>query len=104
MSQRTRIDHATRQVLKVLREHYQPAHPDAKIEAYRYNSASIRLRIVDPAFADIRFDLRDVEVWRILKKHLSADILSQLSIILLLAPEEQADSMMNLEFDDPMPT
>ena len=104
MSQRTRVDNVTRHLLKVLREHYQPGHPDADIQAYRYNSASIRLRIVDPGFADIPFSQRDQEVWRVLKKHLSADTLSQLSLILLLAPEEQADSMMNMEFDVPSPT
>ena len=98
------VDKDSRRVLAVLREHYQPLHPDAAIEVYRYNSACIRIRIISPHFADERWGARDREVWPLLRAHLDDDLMSQISLVLLLAPDEQAGSVMNAEFDDPIPS
>ena len=104
MSRNKIVDTTTRKVLAVLREHFLPEHPDAKAEAYRYNSASVRVRIVSPHYAGVPFSRRDQDVWPVLRTHLPDDILSQISLLLLLAPDEQAGSLMNREFEEPSPS
>jgi hypothetical protein len=77
--------------------------PDAKIDAYRYNSASIRVRVIDPGFA--RRSL--IERERMVLPHLQTlpeDTLAEIMILLLLTPKETRDSMMNLEFERPTPS
>lgn len=104
MSRNKVLDPASRKILALLREFYLPDHTDAEIEVYRYNSASIRVRIVAPHFADISRSQRDKEVWPLLRKHLPDDILSQISLLLLLTPKEQNGSLMNREFEVPSPS
>jgi stress-induced morphogen len=89
-------------VMKVLAK-YQAQHPRAEIEAYRQNTVSIRVRIIDPDFAQVsRADRHDV-VWKLLDE-LPEEIQSDLSTILLLTPDEKQKSLANLEFDDPIPS
>jgi hypothetical protein len=94
-------DRATRRIQEVLERHYLPAHPEARLDVYRYNSGIIRLRVVDPAFAARRLTDRDDDLWAVLKAHLDKDTLDQLHMVILLAPSELADSMMNREFESP---
>lgn len=101
---RKRTDRASAQILDVLRQHYLPKHPAAKVDAYRYNSASIRVRVIDRGFAKTDMTERDEEVWDILNEHLSEDVLSQISLLLLLTPEETKSSLMNQEFEHPAPS
>lgn len=98
------LDATSRKIRGLLREFYLPNHPDAEVEVYRYNSASIRVRIVAPHFADVPRSQRDKEVWPVLKKHLPDDTLSQISLLLLLSPPERAGSLMNQEFEEPSPS
>jgi hypothetical protein len=95
-------DDSVRHILHVLGE-YEAIHPMAEIEVYRQNSASIRIRIIDPDFQ--RFDRvdRDAQVWGILTK-LPADIQSEISLLVLLTPEEKQTSFSSIEFDDPIPS
>src|SRR5262245_30257022 len=104
MNKTTRKDRATRELEAILREHYIPAHPEARLDIYRYNSASIRIRVIDPVFKGVGLTQRDDEIWRILKKHASGDALSQISYVLLLAPDETTTSATNREFDNPTPS
>jgi stress-induced morphogen len=79
-----------------------------KTDAYRYNSASIRVRVVDPRFEGKSDEKRDAMVEPLIKKlpkNTQADIIN----LLTLTPEEASEafnrkSLLNLEFDDPSPS
>jgi len=88
----------TRKVEEILRKEF--PHTDA----YRYNSASIRVRVVDKRFEGKTTEQRDAMVEPLLEKlpqNTQADIIN----LLTLTPGEQAaSSIANLEFDDPSPS
>jgi hypothetical protein len=86
-----------------LEEEYLPDHPDAEVEVKRYNSASIRVRIIDPAFAGQNLTARDTEIWKLLEA-LPDDIRAEINLLLLLTPPETETSLMNREFENPTPT
>jgi len=82
---------------------YQDAHPSAQIDVRRQNPVSIRVRIVDPGFSGKdRLD-REPEVWNELKK-LPDEVFADITMLLLLAPEEAASSLANVEFENPIPS
>jgi stress-induced morphogen len=89
-------------VLAALDE-YKEKHSKAIIDAYRQNSASLRIRIIDPDFGPLERIERHRLVWRILEK-LSEEVLSQVSLLLLLSPEEAKKSLTNAEFENPIPS
>jgi hypothetical protein len=99
-----KTDQAVRKIQDALRRHYQPLHPQARIDVYRYNSASIRIRVIDPDFKDKDMTERDDEVWVILKKHVPTPPLDEVNLILLLTPAETKTSLMNQEFENPSRT
>ena len=99
---RGKSDEYLQAVLKVL-DQYELQHPNAEIEVYRQNSVSIRIRIVDPDFTKVSRTERHNAVWGILDE-LPEAIQSQISVILLLSPEETKGSFANFEFDDPIPS
>jgi len=94
----------TRSVERVLQE------AGLKADAYRYNSASIRVRVVDPRFEGLANEERDALVEPILEKlpeRTQADILN----LFTFAPSEielnSSDArslLLNLEFEDPSPS
>jgi hypothetical protein len=94
---------AVRAILKALETHYRSAHPEAVIDSYRQNSASIRIRILDPAFRAMDRVSRDDRIWEILGK-LPEDIQSQITVVLLLTPEEAKTSFANMDFENPIPS
>ncbi len=81
-----------------------------QVDAYRYNSASIRLRVIDPRFDGLSIEKRDAMVEPVLEQlpeRTQADIMTLLTI----APAELQDTprtfrqcLVNLEFDDPSPS
>jgi stress-induced morphogen len=75
-------------------------HADATVEIYRQNHESIRVRIVDQSFQGVSKADRHDLVWRLLES-LPYDVLSDISVLLLLTPGETKDSLMNLEFEQP---
>ena len=91
----------SRQVEKLLRETF------PETDAYRYNPASIRVRIVDPRFAGKSTEQRDAMVEPLLKK-LPKDIQADIMNLLTLAPDEVEASVrkqvQNMEFEDPSPS
>jgi hypothetical protein len=89
-------------VRNVLSE-YKSRHPEAKVDVRRYNSASIRVRVIDPAFEGVSLVDRDDELWELLEK-LPDDTIADLSMLITLAPSELRTSMANLEFEDPSPS
>jgi hypothetical protein len=77
-----------------------PEFPNTK--AYRYNPASIRIRIIDKRFRGLNKVEREELVLPFLDT-LPEEILQDVMILLLLAPSETAKSLMNLEFENPTP-
>ena len=94
---------AVRAILNALEAAHKLAHPAAEIDSYRYNSASIRIRVIDPDFLGISRADRDDQIWEILGK-LSEDVQSQITLVLLLTPEETKTSFANMEYDNPTRT
>src|ERR1039458_1708460 len=82
---------------------YEADHPNAEIDLYRLNSVSVRVRIIDPDLAGRSKVDRSKEAWRYLNS-LPDEIQSDLSSLILLAPEETKKSFANLEFEDPIPS
>lgn len=81
-----------------------------RVDAYRYNPASIRVRVVDPRFEGLSQEQRDAMVESHLEKfpeRTQADIIT----LLTLAPSELGQVPANFkqylrsaEFDDPSPS
>lgn len=80
------------------------------VDAYRYNSASLRVRIVDARFDGVDRDKRDSMVEPHIAK-LPPDTQSDIVNLVLLTPSElnsNSDTfrefMLNTEFDNPSPS
>lgn len=82
---------------------YEQTHPDAEVMVYRQNSASVRIRVIDQAFDGASKADRHENVWRYLQS-LSDDELSEISLLLLLKPDEVEGSFANDEFENPVPS
>ncbi len=95
-------DEVIEQIVEVLRG-YEADHAQAQIDLYRQNSVSVRVRIIDPDFAGLGKPQRSEQVWRYLER-LPEEVQSDISTVLLLAPEDTKRSFANFEFDDPIPS
>jgi hypothetical protein len=73
-------------------------------EAYRFNSASIRVRVIDDRFEGKSIAEREAMVLPLFKK-LPKKTRDDVLLLLTLAPSEQgtsnSQSLMNLEFEQP---
>jgi hypothetical protein len=98
-----RTDRKVQTVLDALKKGYGASHPKAKIEAYRYNPASIRVRIIDADFVGKGLVEREEEVWPIIES-IPEDVRMEVSILLLITPSERKQSLGSMEFDDPTPS
>ena len=94
----------TRMVEDRLRPHFD------QVDAYRYNSASIRLRVIDPRFEGMKREARDTMVETELDK-LPHETQLDIVTMFTFAPSELAQTpktfreyMQNTEFEDPSPT
>ena len=81
-----------------------------RVDAYRYNLASIRVRVIDPQFEGLSIDQRDTLVEPYLDK-LPERTLGDIMTLLTFAPSELVQTpktlrafMRNAEFDDPSPS
>lgn len=97
---RGRSDDVLRQLATALGR-YQAEHPNAEIAVARQNSAAVRVRIVDPDFAGMDRVDRHERAWSYLAA-LPEAVLSQVTMLLLLLPEEQESSFANREFEHPV--
>jgi stress-induced morphogen len=95
-------DEIVDQIEEVL-EAYQKDHQQAKIAMYRQNSASVRIRIIDPDFGGMSKADRNDYVWNYLDR-LSDDTQGDISMLVLLTPSEVKKSHANMEFEDPVPS
>lgn len=94
----------TRMVEDLLRTHFQEA------DAYRYNSASIRVRVIDPRFEGMSRENRDVMVELYLDT-LPPETQSDIVTLFTFAPSELSrtpatfrEFLQNTEFEDPSPS
>jgi hypothetical protein len=99
---RSKDDSVLKQIVKELSA-YQAAHPRAEIEVYRQNSVSVRVRIINPEFRKKSRAEREEEVWAVLNR-LPEEAAAEISLLLLLTPDEVKNSLANLEFDNPIPS
>jgi hypothetical protein len=88
----------------LLRPHFQQA------DSYRYNSASIRVRVIDLRFEGMPREKRDAMVEQFLDK-LPPETQRDIVTLFTFAPSELAQTakairehMLNTEFDDPSPS
>ncbi len=94
----------SRMVEDLLRQHFKQA------DAYRYNSASIRVRVIDPRFEGLSREERDSTVEPYLDKlppETQADIVTLFTFApseLQRTPATFREYMLNSEFDDPSPS
>jgi stress-induced morphogen len=89
----------TKKIEEVIKKHF----PDADVEVYRYNSASIRVRVIDDKFRNKSKAERHAMVSPLLKK-LRERTQIDITVLLLLTEDEKARSLMNIEFEDPSPS
>jgi acid stress-induced BolA-like protein IbaG/YrbA len=79
-------------------------------DAYRYNSATIRVRVIDSQFEGLPREARDAMVEEHLKKlpdNTQRDIVTLFTFApseLDRAPKNFREYMLNSEFDDPSPS
>lgn len=96
------VDAQVQQVLHAL-DRYKDDHPNARISVHRQNSVSIRIRIVDQDFGELDRADREPAVWSLLKE-LPKEVFANLTMLLLLTPDEMEGSLANQEFEDPIPS
>jgi len=94
----------TRMVEDRLRPHFE------QVDAYRYNMASIRLRVIDRRFEGMKRDHRDTMVELELDK-LPPETQGDILMLLTFAPSELTQEpvhfrefMLNSDFEEPEPT
>jgi len=92
----------TRVVEKLIDQHF-PDSPKDFPRAYRYSPVSIRARIVDDRFRGKNKSEREKMVLPLIRS-LPDEIQQDLTILLLLAPGELEDSLMNREYERPTPS
>ena len=94
----------TRSVEELLRRHFNQA------DSYRYNSASIRVRVIDPQFEGMSREKRDAMVEQyldLLPPETQRDIVTLFTFSpseLEPTPKTFRECMLNTEFDDPSPS
>ena len=94
----------TRNVEALLGQHFEQA------DSYRYNSASIRVRVIDSRFEGLSRDKRDAMVEEFLDM-LPPETQRDIVTLFTFAPSELErtpttfrEYMLNTEFDDPSPS
>ena len=96
---RERKTDETRQVEELLGGHFQT------VNAYRYNSASIRVRVIDERFESKTLAEREAMVMPLVMK-LPKRIREDILMLIMLAPREldapNVQSLTNIEFEQPL--
>jgi hypothetical protein len=93
-------DETIEQIIDALKG-YETANGQAQIDVYRQSPVSVRIRVVDPSLRGLDKPGRHSKVWHYLQR-LPEVVQGDISMLLLLAPEERNMSFANFEFDDPV--
>lgn len=96
-----RPDGVLKQIIKALKQ-YDAAHPKAQIELYRPNSASVRIRVINPEFKDQSRTEREEELWQLFNR-LPEEVTSDIIGLILLTPQEKKKSLASFDFENPIP-
>jgi stress-induced morphogen len=99
---RGKEDSSTARVLDALGD-YERQHPGSRVDLYRQNPVSIRIRIIDREFSGISRADRHEIVWKFLER-LPEEVQSEISLLIPLTPDETKESLANFEFDNPIPS
>jgi hypothetical protein len=99
---RAKADRTIKKIITAL-ERYQAAHPDAEMDVYRQNPVSIRIRVIDRVVRGQDASQRQAAFWTHLED-LPEDTRGDISMLVLLTPEERQTSFANMEFEDPVPS
>ncbi len=94
---------ATIDEIKTSLADYEKDHQNAEIEIYRQNCVSVRIRIIDTDFRGLSRSDRHQKVWKYLGP-VSDETISDVTLLLLLTPEERQSSFANFEFENPVPS
>ncbi len=94
-------DAAVKKILEVL-ANYAKGHAKAKIDVFRSNNVSIRIRIIDPDFTGLDLVERDTLIWKFLDE-LPDEVISEITLLLLFTPKEAKKSFANMDFENPVP-
>lgn len=82
-------------------------HDFPRSDAYRFNSASIRVRVIDERFEGKTIAEREAMVMPLLNR-LPEETREDILLLLTLAPSEQTElssqTLMNREFEQPVPS
>jgi hypothetical protein len=97
-----RPDKVLAKIVGALKE-YEKAHPQAQIEAYRQNNVSVRIRIIGEEFEGKGRAEREEELWNLLAK-IPEEYAAEVSMVLLLTPEEAKKSIAYDVFEYPLPS
>lgn len=97
---RGKSDEVIEKIISALRT-YEADHQSARIDLYRQNSVSVRVRIIDAGFRGKSKPQRSQQVWSYLGS-LSDEVQGDISTVILLTPEETKMSFANFEFEDPV--
>jgi stress-induced morphogen len=89
-------DPVTERVATALRS-YADAHGAAEVSVHRDSPVSVRVRVIDPDFRDKSRSERHKTVWPLLYP-LDEDTLAELTMLLLITPEEEDTSLANQDF------
>jgi hypothetical protein len=84
-------------------EPYREKHPRAIVDAYRYNPACVRIRVIDPDFKGMDRVDRDTLI-RTFLETLPDDVQGEISMLVLVTPGERKTSLANQEFEHPVPS
>src|ERR1700683_3129369 len=99
---RGKKDKVIEKIVRVLKT-YEKENPEAQIDIYRQSPVSIRVRIIDPSLHGMDKSARHEKAWHFLGQ-LPDEVQGDISMLVLLAPNETAASFGNLEFNDPVPS
>ena len=97
---RGKSDQVIEQIMEELRD-FEEDHPNAQIELYRQNSVSVRIRIIDADFSSQNQAERSKETWKYLN-NLSNETQSDISVLILLTPDETKTSLSSFDFENPI--
>jgi hypothetical protein len=78
-------------------------YPEADVDAYRRNLHSMRIRVVHPVFKNMDRVNRDEFMWKYLDK-LPKRLHQDITMLLVLSPDEQDKSFMNHDYENPLPS
>lgn len=87
--------------LKSILDEYEQAYPGLKAEVYRYNPASIRIRVVGDLYAGMPKSSRHDHAYDFISQRSESDLLDEISMLLLLPESEKKNNFTSHEFDDP---